>query len=685
MVASTEREQAVERIEELRRLIEHHNFCYYVLDHPEISDAEFDKLFRELQKLEETYPDLITPDSPTQKVGGAPSTEFGEVHHRIPLMSLSNAMNFEELDSWEERLYKLMGDGHRTAGGLKYVCELKIDGLSVALTYKHGKLTLGATRGNGEVGEDVLLNLRTIKDIPRELKPADGIAIPDLLEVRGEVYMPISNFQKLNNELTDNGQTTFANPRNAAAGSLRQKDPRVTARRNLSYWCYFAYVTDKNEREPQTHEKTLEMLEQLGFPVNPHRKVAHGLDEVKEFCRYWDERRHTLDYQTDGVVIKLDNRRIWNELGATAHSPRWAIAFKYPPEEADTVVEAIEFNVGRTGAITPLAHLKPVKLAGTIVKRASLHNADQIMRLDIRVGDTVTVRKAGEIIPEVLCVKPEKRPPDSRPVEFPTNCPACGGPIERPANEVVYRCMNVFGCPTQRQRRIEHWVSRDAMDIEGMGEALIRQLIDAGLVKDPSDLYLLTQEQVAALERMGEKSARNVITAIAASKSRPLECLIYAFGIRHVGQSAAELLADKFGSIPALMNATVETIDEIEGIGPAICESVRQFFELEDNRALVARLGEVGVRLEAPKSSAPKLPQIFAGMTFVFTGELETMERGDAEKAVKVRGGKATSSVSKKTNYVVVGSNPGSKLAKAQELGVQILTEAEFKAMLESK
>lgn len=680
MTAVTDREQALQRVEELCRLIEHHNFCYYVLDRPEIADADFDNLFRELQNLEARYPEFITADSPTQKVGGAPSVDFKEVRHRVPLMSLSNAMSFEELDRWYDRLVRALGD--ELAAKIKFVCELKIDGLSVALTYKNGRFVEGATRGNGEIGEDVTTNLRTIADIPRQLNAASRV--PQLLEIRGEVYMPISSFQKLNDDLTEAGAATFANPRNAAAGSLRQKDPRITARRNLRYWAYFAYVSDDNIEEPKSHEGSLELLAALGLPVNPHRKVANNLDEVKEYCQYWDLRRHQLDYQTDGVVIKLDDRSTWRELGATAHSPRWAIAFKYPPEEAETVIECIEFDVGRTGAVTPTAHLTPVKLAGTTVKRATLHNAEQIRRLDVRIGDTVVVRKAGEIIPEILCVKPDKRPAHAAPVVYPTNCPACGSPLERVGAEVVYRCLNVFACPAQRQRRIEHWVARDAMDIEGMGEALIRQVIDAGLVSDPSDIYRLTEEQLASLERMGKKSAHNVIMAIAASKRRPLSNLIFAFGIRHVGQSAAELLAERFGSLRALMNARAEEIDEIEGIGPAICASLIEFFNHRQNRDLIHRLMERGVATEAELVSAPALPQNLAGMTFVFTGELATLDRDAAEKLVKARGGKATSSVSKKTSYVVVGANPGSKLAKAQELGVTVLDEASFKAMLEN-
>lgn len=683
MAILTDREQALKRVEELRRSLEHHSFCYYVLDRPEISDAEFDRLFRELQALEQKYPEFLTADSPTQKVGSVPSTDFGAVKHRVPLMSLANAMSYDELDRWEERLLKTLGLAEKDKHKLVYVCELKIDGLSIALTYRNGRLTEGATRGNGEVGEDVTLNLKTVKDIPHVLRLPAERPIPELLEVRGEVYMPVSSFQKLNSDITELGQQPFANPRNAAAGSLRQKNPRVTALRSLGYWAYFAYVTDPVVAEPNSHDKTLALLSELGFPVNSNRSVVNSLQGVKEFCDYWNQRRHQLDYQTDGVVVKLDDRSLWREMGATSHSPRWAIAFKYPPEEADTVVESIELEVGRTGAVTPAANLRPVKLAGTTVKRATLHNAEQIKRLDIRVGDTVVVRKAGEIIPEVLCVKPEFRPVNSVPFAFPSICPVCGGPLERLGAEVAYRCLNTYGCPAQLKRRLEHWVSRDAMDIEGIGEVLISQAIDAGLIRDPSDLYRLNEELLLTLERMGKKSAQNVIAAISASKQRPLANLIFAFGIRHVGQSAAELLSERFGSVDELAKATLEQIEEIEGIGPTIASSVVEFFCNTDNRSLLRRLGELGVKLTDHGQTAQKLPQTLNGQTFVFTGELLTVDRVEAEKLVKARGGKATSSVSKKTSYLVVGSNPGSKLAKAQELGVRVIDENEFKALVE--
>ena len=673
-----------ERVGELKRQIEHHNFCYYVLDRPEISDAEFDLLFRELQRLESEFPELISPDSPTQKVGAAPSTDFKQVRHRIPLMSLSNAMSMEELERWEERLIRALDLDSQERGQLTYVCELKIDGLSVALTYRDGQFIEGATRGNGELGEDVTLNLKTIKSLPLKLKPQPGLSIPELLEVRGEVYMPLSSFSALNAELLEEAQPTFANPRNAASGSLRQKDPRVTARRKLAMWAYFAYLQDPLIREPASHETTLKMLSSLGFPVNPNRSVAKGLSQVKEFCNYWAEHRHQLDYQTDGVVVKLDERALWQRLGATAHSPRWAVAFKYPPEEAETVVEEIQFDVGRTGAVTPVAWLKPVKLAGTTVKRATLHNAEQIKRLDVRVGDTVVVRKAGEIIPEVVCVRTDKRQPSSPQFVYPSRCPACGTLLERTGAEVVFRCPNTYGCPAQRQRRLEHFVSRDAMDIDGLGEVLVKQLLESGLVEDVSDLYRLSEDQLLSLERIGQKSAQNLLSAIQSSKTRPLANLIFALGIRHVGASVAELLANRYRSLGALFQATAQDIDEIEGIGPAIAAMVVEFCQQPENRRLLEHLKAAGLTMESDEPAYPELPQTLAGSTFVITGALETMDRSQAEKLIKARGGKASSTVSKKTDYVVVGANPGSKLTRAQELGIKVIDEAEFRKLIEA-
>ncbi len=679
--------KARQRIDELKRQIEHNNFCYYVLDRPEVTDAQFDLIYRELQSLEEKFPELLDSDSPTQKVGGLPSTEFGAVRHRVPMMSLANAMSFEELDKWQERIMRGLDLDASQADSLSYVCELKIDGLSIALTYKKGKFIEGATRGNGEVGEDVSLNLKTIADLPQQLKATTKYPIPEMLEVRGEVYMPVSGFASLNKQLEEVGDATFANPRNAAAGSLRQKNPRVTAKRKLSLWTYFAYVTDKTLKEPASHEDSLEMLTSYGLPVNTNRKRVKGISAVKEFCQYWHERRHQLDYQTDGVVVKLDDRRLWNQLGATAHSPRWAVAFKYPPEEADTVIEEISYEVGRTGAVTPVANLKPVHLAGTTVKRASLHNQDQIKRLDVRVGDTIVVRKAGDIIPEIISVRLNKRPKAAEAVVYPTKCPVCHAKLVKTEGEVVIRCPNAFACPAQRRRRIEHFVSRDAMDIEGMGEALVEQLLESELIADPSDLYTLTEKKLSTVESMLTKEGavkKNVLTVLAnieSSKNRPFASFVYSLGIPHVGSSVAELLAERFATIDELMKATVEDLAETEGIGQKIGEAIVHYFAQESSRNLIKRLKAAGVKMEGVASERQKLSDKLAGQIFVITGTL-SQDRDEIERLIKINGGKTSSSVSKKTSYVLVGANPGSKLARAQELGITVIDEAGFENLL---
>lgn len=681
----TDLEKVREEIERRKKELEHHSFQYYILEKPEISDADYDALFRELQKLEDKYPQFKSDDSPTQKVGAPPSTEFRSIKHKTPLLSLANAMSYDELDKWEERIFRGLESDHKE---LQFVCELKIDGLSIALTYKNGALVEGATRGNGEVGEDVTLNLKTIPLLPTKLKPItiNGVQRhPELLEIRGEVYMPASSFAALNSKLTDEGEQTFANPRNAASGSLRQKDPRKTAKRNLSCWVYGVYVHDSEMPQLLYHSQNLQLLRDLGFPVEPNGTVVSGLSGVKKFCEDWAEKRHDLDYQTDGVVVKLNDRALWSALGATSHSPRWAVAFKYPPEEADTIVEEIHFDVGRTGAVTPTAYLKPVKLAGTTVKRATLHNADQIRRLDVRVGDTVVVRKAGEIIPEILSVRLEKRPANTVPFEYPTTCPICGSELQRAANEVAFRCLNTYGCRSQQQRRIQHWVSRDAMDLDGVGEMLIAQMVEKGLIEKPSDLYKLTEDQLMSLERMGKKSAQNILAAVETSKTRPLANLFYALGIRHVGASGAELLADHFPSLDALAQAPAAEISRVEGVGPTIAQAVVDFFQESANQSLVADLKASGIKTEqdaATLAAQAQIEKTLEGKTFVITGTLESMERGDAEKQIKLRGGKPTSSVSKKTDYLVVGASPGSKLAKAQELGITIIDEAELKSLL---
>jgi len=494
----------------------------------------------------------------------------------------------------------------------------------------------------------------------------------------------VSSFTRLNEGLVDQGEPAFANPRNAASGSLRQKDPRKTAERKLNLWTYFVYITDPAHKQPQSHFENLKLLAELGFPVEPNRFLADSIGGVEKFCADWSAKRHDLDYQTDGVVVKLNDRSLWDQVGSTAHSPRWAVAFKYPPEEVDTIIEAIHFDVGRTGTVTPVAWLRPVKLAGTTVKRATLHNAEQIRRLDVRVGDTVVVRKAGEIIPEVLSVKVEKRPADSQPFVYATQCPICQTPLERIGTEVAYRCPNTFGCPTQQRRRIEHWVSRDAMDVDGVGESLIDLLVTHQLIARASDLYRLTQDKLLTLPRLGNKSAQNILSAIEASKTRPLANLIFALGIRHVGSSGAELLAEKFRSLEALASASAADIASMEGIGPAISEGVVEFFQHPESHILMEGLKDVGVSLESVSVGDDQpLLQTLTGKAFVLTGTLETMDRDEAEKQIKRRGGKVTSSVSKKTDYVVVGASPGSKLAKAQELGITVIDESGLKGLFE--
>jgi DNA ligase (NAD+) len=687
-VLATDFEQAQKRVLELIPKIEHHRFCYYVLDNPEIEDFEFDKLFNELIELETKFPELRTPQSPTQKVGTAPSTEFKQVHHRHPMLSLANAMGAEDLDKWQERLEKALDSND--VSKLGFVCELKIDGLSIALTYKDGELVEGATRGNGEVGEDVTLNLKTIKNLPKKLNPItlpDGRKkVPAEIDIRGEVFMSIQSFSEVNKQLEEDGEALFANPRNCASGSLRQKDPRKTAKRKLSIWTYNAYIHDLEIDQPQSHHATMNLLKELGFPVEPSFKLVHGISEVKEFCRLWDEKRHSLDYQTDGIVIKLDDLKLWDWLGATSHSPRWAIAFKYPPEETETVLEYIEFDVGRTGAVTPCAMLKPVKLAGTTVKRASLHNYDQIQRLDVRPGDTVVVRKAGEIIPEVLRVVMEKRQANSEPVVYPTHCPICDTPLVRGTDEAAFKCPNIYGCRAQITRRLEHFVGKEAMNIDGVGEVLVKQLVESGLIQDAADFYSLDLESLLKLERMGQKSAEKILLQLEAAKSRPMANLFAALGIPHVGVNMAYDLAQYFPSIEKLASATPEDIEKIEGVGPNISRSVSEFFKNPQTIKLIEKLQKYGVSLEdsADAKASLKVSDTLAGKSFVITGTLKGLDRLKAETEIKQRGGKASSSVSKNTSYLVVGENPGSKLAKAESLNVKVLSEDEFLELLKA-
>ena len=658
------------RIEELREEIRKHDYHYYVLNQPLISDAEYDRLFRELEELEEKYPQFVTPDSPTQRVGAPPAEEFRPVRHAIPMLSLQNCFSEEEFLEWDRRVRRLLG-GEKPV----YICEPKLDGLSVELVYEDGVFTVGATRGDGYVGEDVTRNLRTIRQIPLKLLPLNG-KVPRLLEVRGEVYMEKEDFKRLNRERERNGEPPFANPRNAAAGSLRQLDPNITATRPLKA---FFYALGRVEGLTiRTQEELLTTLSKLGFPVNPLWRRCETPEEAIAFYRELLEKRDELPYEADGVVVKGNDFSQREVLGEVSRAPRWAIAFKFPAEEATTKVVEIVVQVGRTGALTPVAILEPVEVSGVTVSRATLHNEDEVKRKDVRIGDWVVVRRAGEVIPEVVKSIPERRTGKEREFRMPDRCPVCGGPVVRPPGEVIHRCENL-SCPARIKEAIRHFASRRAADIEGLGEKLVDQLVDKRLVKRISDLYHLTKEQLAALERMGEKSARNLLAQLERSKGMSLARFIYALGIRYVGEHIAEVLAERFGSIDELARASYDELVEIPEIGPRIAQSIVDFFSSEDNRRLIEELKAVGID---PRAERPKVEGPLAGKTFVFTGRLSDMTREEAKRLVESLGGKVDSTVSRKVDYLVVGEDPGSKLDRARELGVATLSEEEFKKLV---
>ena len=658
------------RIEKLREEIRKHDYYYYVLNQPIISDAEYDRLFRELQELEQKYPQLVTPDSPTQRVGAPPAEEFRPVRHALPMLSLQNCFTEEEFLDWDRRVRRLLG-GEKPV----YVCEPKLDGLSVELVYEDGVFTVGSTRGDGYTGEDVTQNLRTIKQVPLRLL-SDEIPPPRLLEVRGEVYMEKEAFKRLNEERAKSGEPLFANPRNAAAGSLRQLDPGVTASRPLKLFCYALGRVEGIEIKSQ--EELLVTLPKLGFPVNPLWRRCETPEEAIDFYHELLERREELPYEADGMVVKVNDFAQREVLGEVSRAPRWAIAFKFPAEEATTRVLDIVVQVGRTGALTPVAILEPVEVSGVTVSRATLHNEDEVRRKDVRVGDWVVVRRAGEVIPEIVKSIPERRTGEEKEFKMPTRCPVCGGPVVRPPGEVVHRCENL-SCPARIKESIRHFASRRAADIEGLVEKLVDQLVDKGLVRRISDLYHLTKEQLAALERMGDKSAQNLLEQLERSKGMSLARFIYALGIRYVGEHIAEVLAERFGSIDELARASYEELVEIPEIGPRIAQSIVDFFASEDNRRLIEELKAVGIdpRAERPKEKGP-----LAGKTLVFTGRLSDMTREEAKRLVESLGGKVASSVSRKVDYVVVGEDPGSKLDRARELGIPTLTEEEFKELV---
>jgi DNA ligase (NAD+) len=667
------RADAAQRIMELREQIHHHDYLYYVEARPEVSDAEYDALMRELRELEAAFPDLVTADSPSQRVAGAPTDIFKPVEHHAAMLSLDNATTPDDLREFEARIGRAL-----PGATFAYVAEPKIDGLGVALLYERGRFTRGATRGDGRVGEDISANLRTIRSIPQVLRRG-RLASIDVLEVRGEVFMPRDEFAKLNRALEEAGTPTFANPRNAAAGAVRQKDPAVTARRPLDMFLY--HVSHAETLGFTSHWEALEALREAGFKTNPRAERCATLDAVLDACQRLERDRDSLGYDADGVVVKVDSIDQQRRLGSTTHHPRWAIAFKFAARQATTVVESIDVNVGKTGALTPTAKLTPVELAGVTIQNVSLHNEDEIRRKDIRVGDTVLVERAGDVIPYVVQVVLAKRPPESRPYTFPSQCPACGGVARRLEGEAYWRCTN-SACPAQLKERLRHFGSRRAMDIEHLGDSTIEQLVDTGRVKDFADLYTLTAEEVSALDRFAEKSAENLVRAIAASRERGPARLLNALGIRLVGERVAQLLATRFGSLERLAHAPEADLAQIRGIGEEIARSVAAFFEDQTNRALIQRLNDAGVVTDAPL--APVGPQPLAGKTIVLTGTFPTLSRDAARDLIERHGGRVTGSVSKKTDYVVVGEGPGSKADDARRLGVKTLDEAGLLALVSS-
>lgn len=672
----------LKRIEELRSLLQKASYAYYVLDAPIMEDTVYDRLYRELQELETKNPELITPDSPTQRVGERPATHFTSVRHNIPLYSLENAFNIEELQNWEQRWRRHIPEQYN-ALEIEYVSELKIDGAALALTYENGLLVRGVTRGDGIMGEDITQNVRTIRSIPLRLN-FDGLENIAKVEVRGEAFLPLQVFKEINEKRQKAGEQIFANPRNAVAGTLRQLDSRIVAQRQLDFFAYTLHITGLDDSSiANTQWEALELLQKMGFRIDTNHKLCDSISEVAAYYQYWDTARLNSPYMTDGIVVKLNTFKLQEQLGFTQKFPRWAIALKYPAEEAPTRVEKITVNVGRTGALTPLAEMLPVQLAGTTVSRATLHNSDRIEQLDIRIGDTVIVRKAGEIIPEVVRVIKELRPPDTQPFIMPSHCPVCGQLVVRETGEAVTRCVNA-SCPAILKGEIEHWVSRDALDIKGVGEKLVYQLVEKGLIHSVADLYELTKEQLCELERMGEKSAEKLIKAIAQSKIQPWSRVLYGLGIRHVGSVNAQLLTQRFTTVAELTAARQSDIAGVYGIGAEIAQSVYQWFHTVANQTLISRLQAMGLQLtNSPETKAVgEINQKFAGKIFVVTGTLPTLKRDEAKALIQKYGGKITDSISKKTNYLVVGADAGSKLEKAQNLGISQLTEAELLAML---
>jgi len=662
------------KIDSLRDKLRHHEYLYYVLDQPEISDQEFDRLMQQLKDLEAEHPDLITPDSPTQRVGGKPREGFVKVRHSSPMLSLDNTYNEDELRNWERRVHELSG-----RKDIDYVCELKLDGMSLALTYENGRLARGVTRGDGSTGEDVTLNVRTVRSIPLSidldrLKKA-GI-LPDF-ETRGELLMPTAAFKKLNEERERNGLPTFANPRNFTAGTVRQLDANITAERRLDFFPYILLSSGRTHFD--CHWETLTALDKAGFKVNPNRKLVRSMDEVWSFIQQWEGKRDSLPYEIDGIVIKVDRTSLQAELGFTGKAPRWAIAYKYAARAGITKLENVRWQVGRTGKLTPVAELAPVSIGGTTVRNATLHNMDEIGRLGVKIGDYVQVERGGDVIPKVAKVIDDKdHPRGTQEIEAPEKCPVCGTKVVRTEGEVDYRCVNA-NCPAKLLGTILHFASRGVMNIDGMGEALVTQLIERGLVKNIAGIYRLTKADLLSLERFADKSAQNILDEINNSKKLPLERVIYGLGVRMVGERTAQFLAEHFGSMEALANASVEELQSVNEVGPKIAESIAEFFNNPANRKLVERLGEAGLAFKGQKKErGTKL----AGKTFVLTGTLSKYTRDEAKKMIEDAGGKVTGSVSKKTDYVVAGTDAGSKLDKAKELGVPVIDEKEMERIV---
>jgi DNA ligase (NAD+) len=708
-----------QQIQQLRQQLQEASYAYYVLDAPIMPDEVYDRLYRQLQELESDYPELITAESPTQRVGEQPATQFFSVKHNIPLYSLENAFNLEEFAKWQERWQRVappltpgqegtappltppyQGGGQEGItssissnkenreitpplskgglGGVSYVCELKIDGSALALTYENGVLVRGATRGDGITGEEITQNVKTIRSIPLKLNLDNP---PPVVEVRGEAFLSLAVFEEINREREKAGEQLFANPRNAAAGTLRQLDSKIVGKRRLDFFAYTLHLDRGNEGNTQW--ESLELLQKMGFKVNPNRKICYSLDEVREYYEYWDTERRNLPYMTDGVVVKINSVFLQKQLGFTQRFPRWAIALKYPAAEVPTIVEAVTVQVGRTGALTPVAELKPVQLAGTTVSRASLHNSDRLSDLNLHIGDTVIVRKAGEIIPEVVRVLPELRPQNAQLFQIPTSCPECEQPVVREKGEAVTRCINT-SCPAILRGSLIHFCSRDALDINGVGEKLVQQMVDSNLVHSAADLYDLTAERLMSLERMGKKLAEKLVSAIAQSKNQPYSRVLYGLGIRHVGSVNAQLLTERFANVEELSGVSAASIEGVHGIGPEIAQAVYQWFRVPANQSLIARLKAAGLQLQSevknPNLATTNLQ--LAGKSFVLTGTLPTLKRDEAKDLIQKAGGKVTSSVSAKTDYVVVGEDAGSKLEKAQSLGIELLSESELLELL---